>query len=62
MFYVRKNGGKDRCGNGGFNGSKCGLLTIYDMLKAVDRSMEITDIRLLYKMVAKVESTKYDYL
>ena len=28
--------------------STCSL-TIYDMLKAVDRSMEITDVRLLYK-------------
>ena len=30
-------------------GVNVALLTIYDMLKAVDRSMEITDIRLLYK-------------
>ena len=39
-------------------GVNVALLTIYDMLKAVDRSMEITDIRLCTKMVAKVESTK----
>lgn len=30
-------------------GVNVALLTIYDMLKAVDRSMEITDVRLLYK-------------
>ena len=30
-------------------GVNVALLTIYDMLKAVDRSMEITDIKLLYK-------------
>lgn len=35
------------------------LLTIYDMCKALDRSMEITDIRLLHKEGGK--SGIYDY-
>lgn len=35
------------------------LLTIYDMCKAIDRSMEISDIRLLHKEGGK--SGVYDY-
>lgn len=35
------------------------LLTIYDMCKAIDKSMEISDIRLLYKEGGK--SGVYDY-
>lgn len=35
------------------------LLTIYDMCKAIDKSMEIADIRLLYKEGGK--SGVYDY-
>ena len=35
------------------------LLTIYDMCKAIDKSMEITDIRLLHKEGGK--SGVYDY-
>ena len=31
------------------NGVNAGLLTIYDMCKAVDRGMTITDIQLLEK-------------
>ncbi len=30
-------------------GVSCALLTVYDMCKAIDRSMEISDIRLLHK-------------
>ena len=42
----------ERCADVVFSASivvNVALLTIYDMLKAVDRSMEITDVRLLYK-------------
>lgn len=35
------------------------LLTIYDMCKAIDKSMEISDIRLLHKEGGK--SGVYDY-
>lgn len=35
------------------------LLTIYDMCKAIDKSMEISDIRLLHKEGGK--SSVYDY-
>lgn len=35
------------------------LLTIYDMCKAIDKSMEISDIRLLHKEAGK--SGVYDY-
>ena len=35
------------------NGVAAALLTIYDMVKAVDRGMEITDIRLLEKSGGK---------
>ncbi len=35
------------------------LLTIYDMLKAVDRGMTITDVKLLEKHGGKTESYKY---
>ena len=34
-------------------GTTTGLLTIYDMLKAIDKSMEITQIRLLEKQGGK---------
>ena len=35
------------------SGTMAGLLTIYDMLKAVDRGMEIGGVRLLEKIGGK---------
>lgn len=37
------------------------LLTIYDMCKAIDKSMEIADIRLLHKEGGKSGVYDYDY-
>ena len=37
------------------------LLTIYDMCKAIDKSMEISDIRLLHKEGGKSGVYDYDY-
>lgn len=44
-----KTNGKTGVEMEALTGVNVALLTIYDMLKAVDRSMEITDVRLLYK-------------
>lgn len=44
-----KTAGKTGVEMEALTGVNIALLTIYDMLKAVDRAMEITDVRLLYK-------------
>jgi len=44
-----KNRGADRGGDGGINRSVRAALTIYDMCKAVDKEMTISDIMLMEK-------------
>ncbi len=38
----------------------CALLTIYDMCKALDRSMQITDVHLVHKEGGKSGIYNYD--
>ena len=45
--------GRTRGGKGGLAPVQSGLLTIYDMCKAVDRGMVMTDVRLLEKQGGK---------
>jgi hypothetical protein len=39
----------DGCGDGGADGGSVACFTIYDMLKAIDRTMVIEGVRLLEK-------------
>ena len=54
-----KTTGKTGVAMEALTGVQIALLTIYDMCKAIDKSMEISDIRLLHKEGGK--SGVYDY-
>ncbi len=41
--------GADRCGDGGTDSGATAALTVYDMCKAVQKDIVISDIRLLSK-------------
>ena len=56
----RRNRRPDRRGDGGPDRRQVALLTIYDMCKAVDRGMTITDVRLLEKHGGKSGSYRAD--